>query len=305
MMRFKKTWIIMVLIVLFLVTFTLAGCSRVNNNEQAPVRIGWTNHTENAILGNMIAIVLDKKLGIPVKTVGDLGGTGIAHEAIISGELDIYPDYTGDALANVLKMDPVSDPEEAFLACKEGYLEKFDITWLDPTPFNNTYALAIKKEIADELDILAISDLKDKAPEWVIGSSVEFSKRPLDGYQGLIKHYGFEFKENKPMESGLMYTAAYNGDVEVIVAFATDARIGKFNLKVLDDDKQFFPCYNAAPTVRNEILERYPQIEDLLNEIFSNLDTETMISLNGEVDIDLKDPAKVAEGYLKKKGYID
>lgn len=302
MLSSKRAWIAVLMVVLFLGSISLVGCS---GKSDEVVSVGWTKDTEDAILGNMIALLLEKKLDIPVKTSEDLGGTGIAHDAIIAGELDIYPDYTGDALANVLKLDPLSDPEEAFNACKEGYLDKYDITWLSPTPFNNTYALAIKRSVADEHNITTISDLKDMGPDWVIGSSVEFSKRPLDGYKGLVKHYGFDFKENKPMDTGLMYTAAHQDEVEVIVAFATDARIGKFDLVVLEDDKKFFPSYNAAPTVRNEVLENHPEIEDLLNEVFTGLDTETMISLNGEVDIDLKDPAKVAEGYLVEKGYIE
>lgn len=301
----KSLLVCFVLAVLFSGILLLPGCSKATENSQETLKVGWTKDTEDAILGNMIAILLEKNLDIPVKTVGNLGGTGIAHEAIISGELDIYPDYTGDALANVLKMDPISDPEGAFLACKEGYLKEYEITWLNPTPFNNTYALAIKGDVAEELNIKTISDLREHASGWLIASSVEFSKRPLDGYQGLVKHYGFNFKDIKPMDTGLMYTAAYEGNVEVIVAFATDARIGKFNLKVLEDDRQFFPCYNAAPTVRNEVIERHPQIEDLFNKVFEALDTETMIALNGEVDIDLKDPAKVAEDYLSKMGYIE
>lgn len=303
-MSYKKSWTLLVLSVFAIVLFMVVGCSEVNNHEQESVKVGWTKHTENAILGNMVAMLLKEQLDIPVETAENLGGTGIAHDAIIAGQLDIYIDYTGDALANVLKMDPVSDPEESFQACKKGYLEKYNIAWLEPTPFNNTYALALKRETADELNISTISDLKEKAAEWLIGSSIEFSRRPLDGYQGLIEHYGFEFKEIKPMESGLMYTAAHNGDVDVIVAFATDARIGKFDLRVLEDDQKFFPSYNAAPTVRNEVLEKYPEIADLLNELFGDLDPDTMISLNGEVDINLKDPAKVAEEYLRQEGLI-
>jgi len=304
----NKKGVILFLSMFVIFSFIFMGCSgssdSASQEKKDPVKIGWTKDSEDAILGNMIAILLEKNLDIPVEKSANLGGTGIAHEAIIKGELDIYPDYTGDALANVLKLDPLSDPQKAYEACRDGYANKYNITWLNPTPFNNTYALALKREIADDLGISKISDLKAKAPAWTIGSSIEFSKRPLDGYEGMIKHYGFKFKQIKPMETGLMYTAAYKGDVDVIVAFATDARIGKFNLKVLDDDQKFFPCYNAAATVRNETLDKYPEIKDLINNVFTGLDTDTMVSLNGKVDIDLKDPQKVAEEYLTEKGYI-
>lgn len=270
-----------------------------------PVRVGWTQDTENGILGNMAAILIQNSLDIPVETSENLGGTGIAHEAIIEGELDLYVDYTGDALANVLKQDPITESEKAYEAVKEGYLEEFDITWLEPTPFNNTYALAVKEDVADDLNLATISDLEPQASEWIIGSSVEFANRELDGYAGMVNHYGFEFKEIKPMDVGLMYTAVSSDEVDVIVAFATDARIGKLGLKVLEDDLNFFPSYNAAPTVRNEVLDQYPEIADTLNEVFTQLDTETMIELNGQVDTENKNPKTVAEEYLKDQGYIE
>ena len=270
-----------------------------------PVRVGWTQDTENGILGNMAAILIQNSLDIPVETSENLGGTGIAHEAIIEGELDLYVDYTGDALANVLKQDPITESEKAYEAVKEGYLEEFDITWLEPTPFNNTYALAVKEDVADDLNLATISDLEPQASEWIIGSSVEFANRELDGYAGMVNHYGFEFKEIKPMDVGLMYTAVSSDEVDVIVAFATDARIGKLGLKVLEDDLNFFPSYNAAPTVRNDVLDQYPEIADTLNEVFTQLDTETMIELNGQVDTENKNPKTVAEEYLKDQGYIE
>lgn len=307
----------------------LAGCSGSNNKNSGgnsgsnsgtnagsnsganaggnsgPIYVGWTNDTENSILGNLVTILLEDKLGLDVRTSANLGGTGLAHQAIIEGKIDIYPDYTGDALANVLKQEPATEPDKAYEAVKSGYLEKYDITWLDPTPFNNTYALAIKREIAESLNIYKISDLAAHASDWKIGSSVEFSVRELDGYPGMIKHYGFEFKEIRPMDIGLMYTAIDSDEVDVIVAFATDARIGKLNLVVLEDDKFFFPSYNAAPTIRNEVLNAHPEIADALNEVFSSLDTETMIALNGQVDMDNKDPAEVARNYLVEKGFIE
>jgi len=312
-MRKNKT-LLTVLAIITAAALALTGCSGSKKSESGtgtdsakigdPVKVGWTHHTEDAIMGHMIAILLREKLGLTVETAPNLGGTGIAHDAIIAGEIDIYPDYTGDALANVLKMDPIPDPQQAYEAVKQGYLEKYDITWLAPTPFNNTYALAVKKSVAEQLNLSTISDLKEHAPEWIISSSVEFASRELDGYPGMAKFYGFEFKEIKPMDPGLMYTAIHGGDVDVIVAFATDARIGKFELTVLEDDKKFFPSYNAAPTIRNEVLNAHPEIEQTLNEVFSSLDTETMIALNGKVDMDNQNPEEVAREFLKEKGFI-
>ena len=164
------------------------------------VKVGWTNDTEQSILGNITALILEKKLNIPVERVGNLGGTGIAHQAIIDGAIDIYPDYTGDALANVLKQEVIADPVKCWEAVRDGYASQYAITWLKPTPFNNTYALALKEGRAAEQKISTISDLAPHAAGWNLGCSVEFAGPPLDGYPGMAKHYGFEFGKVTPME---------------------------------------------------------------------------------------------------------
>ncbi|HVJ42948.1 MAG TPA: glycine betaine ABC transporter substrate-binding protein [Dongiaceae bacterium] len=264
------------------------------------VKVGWTTDTEQSILGNITALILEKKLGIAVERVSNLGGTGIAHQSIISGAIDIYPDYTGDALANVLKLDPLTDPAKAWQAVHDGYAKDYKITWLKPTPFNNTYALALKEVTAAKLNITTISGLASQAPNWKLGCSVEFAGRPLDGYPGMSKHYGFKFGSVKPMDVGLMYTAVDSGSVDVIVAFATDARIGKVGLRVLQDDKLFFPSYNAAITVRDDILAAHPDIAAAIEAVTSTLKTEVQIKLNGRADIDGVAPETVAEDYLKE-----
>lgn len=264
------------------------------------VKVGWTTDTEQSILGNITALVLEKKLGIPVERVANLGGTGIAHQSIITGAIDIYPDYTGDALANVLKLSPITDPEKAWQAVRDGYAKDYKITWLKPTPFNNTYALALKEATAAELKMTTISSLAPKAPDWKLGCSVEFAGRPVDGYPGMAKHYGFKFGTVKPMDVGLMYTAVDSGDVDVIVAFATDARIGKVGLRVMEDDKLFFPSYNAAITVRDDIVKAHPDIAAALEAVTNTLTTPIQIKLNGQADIDGVPPETVAEDYLKE-----
>jgi len=266
----------------------------------AAVKVGWTTDTEQSILGNITALILEKKLGIAVERVGNLGGTGIAHQSIINGAIDLYPDYTGDALANVLKLDPITDPEKAWQAVHDGYAKDYKITWLKPTPFNNTYALALKEATAAKLNISTISGLAPQAPNWKLGCSVEFAGRPLDGYPGMSKHYGFKFGSVKPMDVGLMYTAVDSGNVDVIVAFATDARIGKVGLRVLQDDKLFFPSYNAAITVRDDVLAAHPGIAAAVEAVTGTLTTEVQIKLNGRADIDGISPETVAEDYLKE-----
>lgn len=268
------------------------------------VKLGWPNITEQAMLGYMAALIVERKFGLESERYANLGGTGIAQQALLAGEIDILPDYTGDALANVLKMDPIADPQKAYETVRDAYQEQYGVTWLAPTAFNNTYALALKKERAEELGITTISDLAAHAGDWTLGCSVEFAARPIDGYPGFSKHYGFEFGSVKPMEIGLMYTAIDSDEVDVIVAFATDARIGKVGLRVLEDDKTFFPAYNAAITIRNEVLAQHPDLGPAIEEVTNSLDTETQIYLNGLADIDGLEVEQVAEDYLTEKGFI-
>lgn len=282
----------------------LSGAGLGRARADGPIKLGWPNITEQAMLGLMAALVVERKFGLPSERFANLGGTGIAQQSLLSGAIDILPDYTGDALSNVLKLEPIADPRKAYETVRDAYLEQYDVTWLAPTAFNNTYALALKKAKAEELGIKTISDLAAHAGGWTLGCSVEFAARPVDGYPGFSKHYGFEFGTVKPMEIGLMYTAIDSDQVDVIVAFATDARIGKVGLTVLDDDQIFFPAYNAAITVRNEVLAVHPELKDALEAVTNSLDTETQIRLNGLADIDGLDVEQVALDYLTEKGFI-
>jgi len=282
-----------------------AGAGRRAWAADEVIKVGWPNETEQGMLGCMAALILERKLGLKVERVANLGGTGIAQQAIISGAIDVLPDYTGDSLANVLKMQPISDPKKAYETVRDNCQEKYKITWLAPTSFNNTYALALKSAKAKELNVKTISDLAPVAGKMTLGSSVEFAARPVDGYPGMSKHYGFKFGAIKPMDVGLMYTAIDSDAVDVIVAYATDARIGKIGLAVLDDDKLFFPAYNAAITVRDEVMQKHPQIKAAIEAVTSSLDTATQTRLNGMADIDGIDIEKVAETYLKDKKFID
>lgn len=275
------------------------------NAQDEPIKVGWTNLTEQAMLGEMAALIIERQLGLPVERVGNLGGTGLARQALLNGSIDVFPDYTGDALANVLNEDPITDPQKAYNRVAEAFQEQYDITWLEPTPFNNTYALALKRDRAEELGISTISDLEPHAADWTLGSSVEFAGRPIDGYPGMTDHYGFEFGSISPMNVGLMYSSIDAGEVDVIVAFATDARIELVDLKVLEDDKSFFPAYNAAITVRNDVLEAHPEIADAINAVMQTLDTETMIALNARADIQQIPIEQVAEDYLKEIDAIE
>jgi glycine betaine/choline ABC-type transport system substrate-binding protein len=252
----------------------------------------------------MAALILERKLGFNVQRVANLGGNGIAQQALLSGAIDVLPDYTGSWLANVLKMPPIADPKTAYETVRDASESKYQVTWLAPASFNNTYALALKAAAAKDSNVKRISDLKLTAKTRTLGSSVEFAARPLDGYAGFVKRYGFKFGTLKPMDVGLMYSAIANNAVDVIVAYATDARIGKLNLAVLDDDMLFFPAYNAAFTVRDDLMHRHPEIKHAIEAVTATLDAATQTRLNGRADIDGMDYAVVAETYLREKKFI-
>jgi osmoprotectant transport system substrate-binding protein len=206
-----------------------------------------------------------------------------------------------------LKQDPIQDPQEIFSTVKENYEEQFDLTWLNPSPFNNTQALAVTKETAEAYDLKTYSDLAEKASELFLGGPAEFLERE-DGIKGLQEAYGgFEFKEIKQLGTGsLRYQALMDGQVDVVVAFGTDGAIQGNDLVVLVDDQVFYPIYNIAPVVRQDTLESYPQIADLLNELAPLLTDDVMSGLNWQVDgPEGQEPADVASAFLLENGLIE
>lgn len=270
--------------------------------EKPKVVVSSKNFTEQLIVGNMVGLLLEDA-GYPVEMKLRLGGTGLLHESLVNGNIGVYVEYTGTGLMALLKEAPMSDPKAVYDKVKGAYKEKWNLVWLEPWGFNNTYTVTMRKEDADKLGIKKISDLKDKAPGMVIGATQEFIPRP-DGLAGLQEKYGFKFKEAKGMEPGLMYQALKEGKVDAISGFATDGRIPAFNLVNLVDDLNYFPPYFAAPVVRGDLLEKDPAIADLLNKLAGKLDDTTIANLNYEVDGNKKDPADVAKQFLKGKGFI-
>lgn len=270
--------------------------------EKPKVVVSSKNFTEQLIVGNMVGQLLEDA-GYPVEMKLRLGGTGLLHESMVNGNIGVYVEYTGTGLTALLKEPPMSDPKAVYDKVKAAYKEKWNLVWLEPWGFNNTYTVTMRKEDADKLGITKISDLKDKASGMVIGATQEFIPRP-DGLAGLQDKYGFKFKEAKGMEPGLMYQALKEGKVAAISGFATDGRIPAFNLVNLVDDQNYFPPYFAAPIVRGDLLEKDPAIAALLNKLAGKLDDTTIANLNYEVDGNKKDPAEVAKQYLKSNGLI-
>jgi osmoprotectant transport system substrate-binding protein len=273
--------------------------------DGGPVVIGSKNFTEQLILGEMYAQLLEAA-GIEVERSLNLGGTAVAHEALLAGEISLYPEYTGTGLLTILEMETMSDPDEVFTVVSEAYAEQFDLVWLDQAPMNNTQALAVKRDFSEENDLTTITQMAEMASELRLAAVPDFPERP-DGLVGLNEVYGdFEFEEIIILDPGLKYQALVNDDAEVVVAFGTDGQIAGYDLVVLEDDQGLWPPYHVAPVIRQDILDAYPQIADILNELAPLLTGEVMADLNWMVDgDDAMEPEDVAREFLTENGLLD
>jgi len=300
----KKTKMYGVLAVALLLVFSIVGCSTDSESVAGDkIVISGKNFTEQEILVYLMAGVVEAKTDLEVETKPWLGGTMVASKALDAGDIDIYAEYTGTALTVQLEQEVITDPDEAYATVSKMYQEKKDITWLKPFGFNNTYTLTMRKAHADQLGVESFSDLVKDAPNLIMASEPEFLERD-DGYKGIQKLYGINFKDVKAMDAGLMYSALKDSKADVAPAYATDGRIIAFDLKVLKDDKNFFPPYYAAPIIRNDTLAKNPELADALNSLAGKLDDTTMQKLNAQVDLDKKASKDVANEWLKAQGLI-
>jgi osmoprotectant transport system substrate-binding protein len=276
--------------------------------EPGLIVVGSKEFTEQIILGKITVLAL-QDAGFEVDDQTNLGGTAVNREALLAGETDMYWEYTGTAwIAHLGHEDPITDPQECYDKVKAEDAGN-GLVWLAMAPFNNTYTLMMKQETGTELGITSISDLADYingGGDASLCTDQEFYARP-DGFKGVEALYGFQFNEAQVimMDPGLTYKALQDGQCTTAMGFATDGRIPAFGFFNLEDDKQFFPVYNPAPVVRQEIMDQYPGVATVLNPIAKALTTERMMDLNKRVDIDEEDPEDVACDFLKSGGFVD
>lgn len=268
-----------------------------------PIKVGSKNFTEQYILAEMYAALLEKA-GFQVERKINLGGTLIAHQALTTGEIDLYPEYTGTALSSVVKGTMSTDPDKVYNEVKDFYTKQFNLTWLKPTGINNGYVIVVRQETADANKLKTLSDLAKVSNTLVFGGGAEFPDR-ADGLPGLKRVYNAEFKEFKQFAKlGLRYDALAQKDIDVANGAATDWQIGAKGLASLDDDKGLFPPYYVAPVVRQQVLDANPKVKDVLESLGSHLDNATMRVLNAKVENDHEEPKDVAEAFLKEKGLL-
>ncbi|WP_250860552.1 glycine betaine ABC transporter substrate-binding protein [Oceanirhabdus seepicola] len=291
-----------ILLIIMTVLMAFIGCGKSVSDKK--VIVGGKDFTEQDILVHLVSELIENKTDIEVERKSYLGGSSIVAKSIETGDLDMYVEYTGTALISVLGESVINDPDEVYNLVKKRYSDEKQIDWLKSLGFNNTFAITMKKSKAEELGIKTLSDLAEHAPNLIFASTQEFLERK-DGYKSMQKVYGIEFKEAKGMDPGLCYAAVKDDKADVNVSFATDGRIPAFELFILEDDKSFFPPYYAAPIIRQDTLEKYPELEEVINLLAGKLTDSEMAKLNASVDIDHKDPKTVAKEWLKANGLID
>lgn len=268
-----------------------------SKKSEDSIRVGSKDFTEQEILCYMTSHAIENNTDINVETECNLGGAQVVFSALTNDNIDLYIDYAGTDYTDILNHKPISDVDKVYKTIKKEMKQKYNIEVLDQMAFNNTYALAVTKETAEQYNLKTISDLTRVSNELTIAPTLEFINRE-DGLPGLKKAYGLEFKDTIGIDGSPRYTALQNNNAQVIDAFTTDGLLRKFNLVVLEDDKNFFPPYNAIPLVRGDTLKEYPEIEDILNKLGTYLTDEVMQDLNYQVDELGNSPEQVAINYL-------
>jgi glycine betaine/choline ABC-type transport system substrate-binding protein len=264
--------------------------------------VGCKNFTEQIILGELMAQQIENKTHLPVERRFYLGGTYIAHQGILAGRIDIYPEYTGTALTAILKEQPSSDRKSVYDRVKSEYERRFHLTLGPPLGFNDTFAIEIRGEDARRLHLQTLSQAASYTPQWRPGFGYEFMER-RDGYKGLVAAYGLRFAAPpRIMDLGLLTRALKDRQVDLIAGNMTDGLIPALNLFVLEDDKHYFPPYEAVPVVREETLAQHPEIRAALADLGGKISDSEMRQLNYEVDGKKRDVKQVVAEFLRSKG---
>ncbi len=293
---------------MMLLCFVLGSCHRERNYQ---VVVGSKFFTEQVILAELLAQHIEAKTGLSVGRKTNLGGTLLVQEALLAGQLDMYVEYTGTALTAVLGEEPNTVNENAPAAeisravyerVREGYASRFQLAVLKPLGFENTFAMVVRGDDAARYHLKTISDIVPLAPHWKIGVGYEFQERP-DGFRGWSERYGLRFAEAPSvMDLGLIYRALLQKQVDIVAGNSTDGLIDKLRLVALEDDKHYFPPYDAVPIVRDSTLQKYPQLRAVIDELGAKICATDIRKMNYEVDANLRDPAVVVREFRQQRG---
>lgn len=285
----------------WLLAFVLSSCAPSHSDR---VVIGTKNFTESLMLGELLAQEIEAHTHLKVERRFYLAGTYICQQAVLAGRIDVYPEYTGTALTAILKQPVGSDKTDIYQRVKSEYEKRFGLTLGPPFGFNNTFALEIRGEDARRLNLKTLSQASQYAPQWRPGFGYEFMERP-DGYPGLAAAYGLHFAAPpRIMDLGLLAPALRDHQIDIAAGNATDGLIPAFDLFVLEDDRHYFPPYEAVAVIREATLQQHPEVADALAALAGKINNEEMQKLNYALDGQRRDAKDVALKFLRSKGLI-
>ncbi len=291
----RKVFLSLVIAALCLIV-VIPYCS---TREKGTVTVASKNFVESMILAEMMAEMIEQHTALNVKRKFNLGSTQINQAAMLRGEVDVYPEYTGTAYLIVLgrQYKTPYTSSQLYNLVKQAYQKQFNLTWLPPFGYDNSQALIVQQAFAKRHGLNTISDLVPIEQQLTLGAASEFMQRQ-DGMPGLKRVYDLHFKDIREMDLGLMFNALKEGRVQVIAGFSTDGRILAYGLRVLNDNKHLFPPYDAAPVIRQATLDKYPKIAQSLRPLAGLIDNRTIQALNYQVDVKQHSPQQVAHGFL-------
>ena len=289
------------LLALFIGLVLLSGCE----SKKDTIHIATKPMSEQFILGEMLALLIEENSDLHVKiTKGVGGGTSNIHPAMVKGDFDLYPEYTGTGWLVILKKDTLLPPDQLFSELQKEYSREYGLKWVAPYGFNNAYSLAVSNEMAKKYNLKTFSDLALYPDLFTFGAEYDFYEIN-DGYADLCAYYNLKFKKNLDMDIGLKYEAMRSGKIDVINIFTTDGQLSHANLTILKDDKHFFPSYYCATIVREETLKEHPELERILEKMNGILTDQEMADMNYKVDVEHRTEREVAVEFLKKKGLLN
>lgn len=280
----------------------LAGCG----GGDKKIVIASKQFTENILLSEMYAQLVENHTDIKVERKQNLGGTSVTFPAMEKGEVDIYVEYSGTVYNEILKLeaDETVSSGVVYEQSKLKLDQDYAITMFGSLGINNTFALAMLKSKAEELGIETMSDLSASSADLRFGANHLFYTREKDGYDSMVALYGLSFQEALKMDTSLLYEAVSQGKLDVIVVYATDSLLKKYEMTILQDDKELFPAYHGAPICRNDTLEKYPALKEVLDLLAGKLDDASMQDLNYQIDVENKMPEEVARAFLTEQGLL-
>lgn len=287
-----------------LICFMIIAVSLLNNGKKNTINIATKPMTEQYILGEMLKILIEQDTNLQVElTTGVGGGTSNIQPAMEKGEFDIYPEYTGTAWNMVLKKEGLYT-EDLFKDLQNEYKEKYDMDWLGMYGFNNTYGLAVRREVAEKYDLKTYSDLKNISDKLRFGAEYDFFERE-DGYDALCKAYELNFNNTMDLDIGLKYQAINQGKIDVMNIFTTDGQLSTADVVVLTDDLKFYPSYMCGNLIRNEVMDEHPELQNVFEKLTGIITDSQMAELNNKVETDGMEPRDVANQFLRDVGLVE